>query len=86
MKIFVKHNDVMKAYKVLTKKLNDEGVFKAARAKEYYLSPSQRVKAKKKLALSRWRKDQKKKTIAAQRQEEKHLRFSKKAGLPHQSY
>ena len=80
MKIFVKHNDVTKAYKILMKKINDEGVFKTLKSKEHYLSKSQRIRAKKKIALSRFRKDQKKKRLIEARQEEKFLLYSKKSG------
>jgi len=80
MKIFVKHNDVAKAYKILMKKINDEGVFKTLKSKEYYLSKSQKNKVKKKTALSRFRKEQKKKKIIEARQEEKFLLYSKKSG------
>ena len=80
MKLFVKHNDVTKAYKILTKKLNDEGIFKTLKSKEHYLSKSQKIRAKKKIALSRFRKEQKKKRIIEARQEEKFLLYSKKSG------
>lgn len=80
MKIFVKYNDVTKAYKILMKKINDEGVFKTLKSKEHYLSKSQRIRAKKKIALSRFRKDQKKKRLIEARQEEKFLLYSKKSG------
>ena len=80
MKIFVKHNDVTKAYKILMKKINDEGVFKTLKSKEHYLSKSQRIRAKKKIALARFRKDQKKKRLIEARQEEKFLLYSKKSG------
>lgn len=84
MKIYVRNNDVVKAYKILTKKINDEGVLKTLKHKESYLTKSQRVKLKKKLALSRWKKEQKKKKILEARQEQNFLLYSKKSGN-HQS-
>lgn len=80
MKIYVKNNDVIKAYKILTKKVNDEGVLKTLKSREFYLSKSQRVRAKKKIALSRWKKDQKKKKMLEARQEQNFLLYSKKSG------
>lgn len=82
MKIYVKNNDVVKAYKILTKKINDEGVLKSLKHKEFYLTKSQKVKLKKKLALSRWKKEQKKKRILEARQEQNFLLYSKKSGNP----
>lgn len=80
MKIFVKNNDAVKAYKILTKKINDEGLLKTLKSKEYYLSKSQRLRVKKKNALARFRKDQKKKKQILDRQEQNFLLYSKKSG------
>lgn len=80
MKIFVRNNDVMKAYKILTKKVNDEGVLKTLKSKEHYLSKSQKIRVKKKAALARFRKEQKKKKQIADRQEQNFLLYSKKSG------
>ena len=80
MRINVRNNDVVKAFKILTKKINDEGIFKTLKSKEHYLSKSQKIRAKKKIALSRFRKEQKKKRMIEQRQEEKFLLYSKKSG------
>ncbi len=80
MKIFVRNNDVMKAYKILTKKVNDEGVLKTLKSKEHYLSKSQKIRVKKKAALARVRKEQKKKKQIADRQEQNFLLYSKKSG------
>ena len=66
--------------KILMKKVNDEGVFKTLKSKEHHLSKSQKIRAKKKIALSRFRKEQKKKRMIEQRQEEKFLLYSKKSG------
>ena len=57
MKIYVKNNDVTKAYKILVKKTNDEGLLKTLKSKEFYLSKSQKLRVKKKIALSRWKKE-----------------------------
>lgn len=80
MKINVRNNDVVKAYKILTKKINDEGLMKSLKAKEYYLTKSQKVKVKKKIALSRFRKEQKKKRAILEKQEQNFLLYSKKSG------
>lgn len=80
MKIFVKYNDITRAYKVLMKKINDEGTFKTLKSKEFYLSKSQKERAKKKIALSRFRKEEKKRRLVEAKQEEKFLLYSKKSG------
>lgn len=80
MKIYVKNNDVTKAYKILVKKTNDEGLLKTLKSKEFYLSKSQRLRVKKKIALSRWKKEQKKKKMLDARQEQNFLLYSKKSG------
>lgn len=82
MKIYVKYNDVARAYKILTKRLNDEGVFKTLKSKEFFQSKAQKTRAKKKVALARFRKDQRKRRAVEARIEEKHVLYSKKAGLP----
>lgn len=80
MKIYVKNNDVVKAFKILTKKINDEGVLKTLKAKEHHFSKSQKLRAKKKIALARFRKEQKKKKQILDRQEQNFLLYSKKSG------
>jgi len=80
MKINVRNNDVAKAFKILTKKINDEGLMKTLKRKEHHLTKSQRVKAKKKLALARFRKDQRKKNAILEKQEQNFLLYSKKSG------
>lgn len=85
MKIYVRNNDVIKAYKILTKKINDEGFLKTLKSKEHYLSKSQKIRVKKKAALARFRKEQKKKKQILDRQEQNFLLYSKKSGNFQQS-
>lgn len=54
--VIVKNNDVEKAIKILKKKVNDEGILKDLRKKEYYEKPSVKKRRRKAEAISRWRK------------------------------
>ena len=42
MKIEVFNNDISKAYRILQKKLNSEGILKELKEREYYLSKGER--------------------------------------------
>jgi len=59
MKIIVRNNNAVKAYKVLTKKLKKEGIFEELKQKRYALSKSQRKRLKKERALVEFRKNEK---------------------------
>lgn len=60
MYIQVKNNNVGQAYKILTKMLNKDGIFKQLREREGYTPPSKKRMKKHKLAVARIRKEQRK--------------------------
>lgn len=61
MKVTVRNNDIGKAYRVLKRKLQQEGVFKEMRRKTSYEKPSEKKKREKAEALSRHKKALRKK-------------------------
>jgi|LUME01.1.fsa_nt_gb ribosomal protein S21 len=69
MRIEVYKNDVGKAYKILQKKLNNEGVLKKLKEKEFYLSKGENSRVKRKRAIARWKKQEKKLLKALERSE-----------------
>ena len=74
MRIEVYRNDVGKAYKVLQKKLNAEGVLKKLKEKEYYVTPSEQRRIKHKRAVARDKKQEKKRLAAIERAEARGFR------------
>jgi small subunit ribosomal protein S21 len=60
MYITVKNNNVGQAYKILTKMLNKDGIFRQLRDRESYTPPSKKRLKKHKLAVARIRKEQRK--------------------------
>ena len=42
MKIYVRNNDISKAYRILNKKLHTEGFFKEIREKQFFKSKSEK--------------------------------------------
>lgn len=61
MHIEVKNNDVTRAMKRLTKKMQRDGVFTELRRHEYYTKPSEDRRAKQKAAIRRRLKADRKK-------------------------
>jgi len=57
MKVLVKNNDPIKAYKLLNRKLHDENVFVDYKEHEFYKSKGERFREKRKRAISRQRKE-----------------------------
>ena len=51
MRIEVYNNDVAKAYRILQKKLNNEGIPKKLKEKEYYISKGEQKRLAKKRGL-----------------------------------
>ena len=70
MRIVVKNNEPVKAYKVLMKKLKKEGVFQELYVKSFFRSKSQKRKEKHKCALIREkkRKDEREQELARSEQ------------------
>ena len=56
MKIFVRNNDVNKAYRLLHKKLHEEGFFKDIREKTAYKTKSEKRREAKRAGRARWLK------------------------------
>lgn len=54
--VTVRNNDVERAIRILKKKINNEGILKELRKKEYYEKPSERQRRQKAEAVNRWRK------------------------------
>ena len=61
VKVTVRNNDIGKAYRVLKRKLQQEGVFKEMRKKTAFEKPSEKRKRQKAEAISRHKKALKKK-------------------------
>lgn len=57
MEIKVREGQVDKAIKVLKRKLQEEGVFREMRKREFYEKPSERKRRKKNEAIRRHRKE-----------------------------
>lgn len=64
MEIQVKNNNVGQAYRILTKMLNKDGIFKQLRERESYTPPSRKRNKKRKLAIARIKKEQRKRDEA----------------------
>ena len=56
MKIYVKNNDVSKAYKLLNRKLHDEGVLKEVRDRRAFVSKGEAARKDAKAGAMRWKK------------------------------
>lgn len=56
MKISVRNNDVNKAYRLLHKKLHEEGFFKGIREKAAYKTKSEKRREAKRAGRARWLK------------------------------
>ncbi|NJO61079.1 MAG: 30S ribosomal protein S21 [Richelia sp. RM2_1_2] len=54
--VVVKNNDVEKAIRILKKKVNDEGILKDLRKKEFYEKPSVKKRRRHAESINRWRK------------------------------
>ena len=69
MKIEVFNNDISKAYRILQKKLNSEGILKELKEREYYLSKGERKRLEQKRGIARFKKQEKKRLIAQDKAE-----------------
>ena len=69
MKIEVFNNDISKAYRILQKKLNSEGILKELKEREYYLSKGERKRLERKRGIARFKKNEKKRLIAQEKTE-----------------
>ena len=58
MEVQVRKNDVVKAMRILKKKLEREGVMQELRQREYYEKPSEKKRREKKANIRRYKKEQ----------------------------
>ena len=77
MKIYVKNNNVVKAYKLLNKKLQGEGFYKELQSRAYFKSKGQRKREAHALAVVRERRRAEKAEQAREKFEAKQ-RFANK--------
>ena len=59
MRVFVRNNDVSKAYRILSKKLHQEGFFKEIRDKQFFKSKGEKKRNSLRAAKVRWAKKKK---------------------------
>tara|TARA_R110002167_G_scaffold226071_1_gene431281 strand:+ start:184 stop:393 length:210 start_codon:yes stop_codon:yes gene_type:complete len=58
LEVQVRKNDVVKAMRILKKKLEREGVMQELRQREYYEKPSEKKRREKKANIRRYKKEQ----------------------------
>tara|TARA_R110002153_G_scaffold118088_1_gene262773 strand:+ start:337 stop:546 length:210 start_codon:yes stop_codon:yes gene_type:complete len=58
LEVTVRKNDVVKAMRILKKKLEREGVMQELRQREYYEKPSEKKRREKKANIRRYKKEQ----------------------------
>jgi len=78
MNIEVKNNNIIKAYRLLMKKLDKDGLFKELKDKRYYKSKSLRRREKHEYAIKRIKKEDKKREEQKDKDESRILIESKK--------
>ena len=78
MKIYVKNNNVVKAYKLLNRKLQDEGFYKELQSRFYFKSKGQKKREAKAVAIIRDIKRQKKLEEFREKIEAKQRYFNQK--------
>ena len=78
MKIYVKNNNVVKAYKLLNRKLQDEGFYKELQSRFYFKSKGQKKREAKAVAIVRDIKRQKKLEEFREKIEAKQRYFNQK--------
>tara|TARA_A100001011_G_scaffold107750_1_gene114307 strand:+ start:1873 stop:2148 length:276 start_codon:yes stop_codon:yes gene_type:complete len=77
MKIYVKNNDVSKAYKLLNRKLHDEGVLKEVRDRRAFVSKGEAARKDAKAGAMRWKKKREKLEKQFIREERNQIRNNK---------
>lgn len=81
MKISVKkyNNDVGKAYKVMMRKLNNEGYYTELRKREYFISKGEKERESKKVGRKRFLKAEKKRELLFEKLEKRNSFVKKRA-------
>jgi ribosomal protein S21 len=77
MKVYVNNNNINQAYKVLSKRLNDEGFFRELRDREFFSTRTQKKRLKREKAIVRIKKEERKR-LAQFSREEQNLVFRSK--------
>ena len=85
MKIYVKNNNVVKAYKLLNKKLQGEGFYKDIQSRAYFKSKGQRKREAHAIAVVREKRRQEKAEQAREKFEAKQ-RFANKIKQQNKRY
>ena len=78
MKIYVRNNDISKAYRILNKKLHTEGFFKEIREKQFFKSRSEKKREALRAAKARWQKKRKLLEAQFEKQERNIFKYRKK--------
>ena len=63
MKITVYNNDVAKAYRILQKKLDNEGTLRELKEREFFRSKCEKKRLERKRGIVRYKKQEKKRTM-----------------------
>ena len=69
MKITVYNNDVTKAYRILQKKLDNEGILRELKEREFFRSKGEKKRLERKRGIVRYKKQEKKRLIALEKAE-----------------
>ena len=78
MRIYVRNNDICKAYRILNKKLHEEGFFKKLRDNQFHKTKGEKRREASRAGRARWLKKQKQLEIKFQREERNQFRKKKK--------
>lgn len=78
MKIYVRNNNVIKAYKLLNKKLQDDGFYKELQSRYFFKSKGEKKREAKAIAIIREKKRQQKADVLREKIEAKQRMFNKK--------
>ena len=85
MKVIVRNNDISKAYKILNKKLHEDGVFKQVRDNQYHKSKGEKKREAARAGRTRWLKKQKQLELKFLREERNQFKKRKKPNYKKQS-
>ena len=73
MRIYVRNNDIGKAYRILNKKLHEEGFFKKLRDNQFHKTKGEKRREASRAGRSRWLKKQKQHEISFKEKKEINL-------------
>ena len=74
MKIIVRNNDPLKAFKLLNRKLHQDNVFIELKERQFYKTKGEKRREKKKRAVARQKKEQAKRELILQKLENQVIR------------